>query len=380
MEHKYDVVIVGAGPAGCMAALTLRGKGLKIALIDKAKFPREKICGESLHLKGISALRSLGPEFAQEFADFPHKRHIKHSTISYKDKQLKFDWVNESYTVRRLHFDQFMLDLVRKYTKTDIIESCLIDSVDQKQDMNRVKIKGSTDMYICPVVIGADGANSVVAKTLAKKTLDRDHYFGAVRAYYSNVKGAHGDAHQVFFNTKFGFNYLWIFPIDDMIANVGFGMLSSTISKNKINLKDTFYKFIEETPALKDLFKDAEPLSDLEGFGVPLGSKIGVLSGERFLLCGDAGSLSNPVSGTGMGNAMVSGKLAGEQALQCLYKNKFDAKFMKAYDAQIDKHIIQYLMKTFKYQQFVSKLPFVMQLVFGLGQNNVVKRYIQRVV
>jgi flavin-dependent dehydrogenase len=105
-----------------------------------------------------------------------------------------------------------------------------------------------------------------------------------------------------------------------------------------------------------------------------------VLSGERFLLCGDAGSLSNPVSGTGMGNAMVSGKLAGEQALQCLYKNKFDAKFMRAYDAQIDKHIIQYLMKTFKYQRFVSKLPFVMQLVFGLGQNNAVKRYIQRVV
>ncbi|NCX96227.1 MAG: FAD-dependent oxidoreductase [Chitinophagia bacterium] len=59
---KYDVVIVGAGPAGCMAALALRNSNLKVALVDKAIFPRDKVCGESLHLKGINALRNFGQE------------------------------------------------------------------------------------------------------------------------------------------------------------------------------------------------------------------------------------------------------------------------------------------------------------------------------
>ncbi|NCX96881.1 MAG: NAD(P)/FAD-dependent oxidoreductase [Chitinophagia bacterium] len=280
-----------------------------------------------------------------------------------------------------MSFDSFLLSLVRQHSPTEVITGLPVDAIDYTPT-GTLLINGNNpnDALEAQAVIGADGANSVVARKLAAKKLEREHFFSAVRAYYTGVKNTQGNEHQVFFNSQFNFNYLWIFPIDGNIANVGFGMLASEAAKNKVNLKDTFYNFIEATPRLKHLFMDARQVSPLEGFGVPLGSKMGSLSGNNYLLAGEAGSLSNPVSGTGMGNAMLSGKLAGEQLIQCFAKNTFNAAFMQQYDAKIQQYIINDLMKTYRYQRTVASLPYTMDIVFGLGQVGFIKRYIQRVV
>jgi flavin-dependent dehydrogenase len=127
-------------------------------------------------------------------------------------------------------------------------------------------------------------------------------------------------------------------------ANVGIGMVKSAISKNKINLKKTFNDLIATHPALKDRFKNAEQLTPLEGFGLPLGSKKRKLFGDNYMLIGDAAHLIDPLTGEGIGNAMYSGWLAAEQAKICITKKDFSEKELINFDKRISRTMRKELM------------------------------------
>ncbi len=378
--QDFDVIIIGAGPGGCSSALALKGLGLKVALIDKSEFPRDKVCGELMHRKAVETLNSIIPEFEQEFKKFPKTLVLKHTNVHFKGKVLAFDWQNESYTCPRLYLDNFLLETVRQQTSTAIFTGHQPNQITRDEQGITVSIKNSNKVFKGKVLIGADGAHSIVAKQFADKTLDRKHYLGAVRAYYTNITDLKPDTSEVFFNTKFQLNYVWVFPVEGNKANVGFGMLSSDISEKKINLKETFYEYFKHSPELAERFKNAEPVSTLEGFGVPLGSSIGTTSGDRFMLIGDAASLSNPLSGTGIGNAVLSGKLAAEQIIKCFEANDFSANFMKQYDLVLKKAIVDNLMSSYRTQRLLGKMPFMLDVVFGLGRFEKIKKYIQSMV
>ena len=378
--NNYDVLIIGAGPGGCSCAIALKDAGLKVALIDKARFPRDKVCGELMHRKAVETLENLLPGFEQAYKKFPKTLVLKHTHINYKGKVIRFDWKNESYTCPRTDLDNFLLEQVRQHTDTTIFTATLTDKITVNEHHVTVTIKDSPTIFRAKILIGADGANSVVAKQLAEKKIDRKHYLGAVRAYYSNVKDTSPLVSEVFFSPKFGLNYLWVFPVEGGLVNVGFGLLSQNIADNKINLKDAFHNYINESAILRAKFKDAVQESPLEGFGVPLGSNIGVLSGTRFMLTGDAASLSNPLSGTGIGNAVLSGKLAADQIIACFKANDFSNQYMQQYNAALQTAIINDLIKSYKVQRILSRLPFILDIVFWLGKYEKVKKYIQSMV
>ena len=112
-------------------------------------------------------------------------------------------------------------------------------------------------------------------------------------------------------------------------------MLSSTVSKKKVNLKETMTNLIKTHPHLVERFKDARPLETIKGYGLPLGSKKRNLSGERFLLLGDAAALIDPFSGEGIANAIRSGRVAADHVVKCFEQNSYSASFNKAYDKEI---------------------------------------------
>lgn len=373
-------MIIGAGPGGCSAALALRDAGLNVAIIDKSDFPRDKVCGELMHRKAVETLTSILPGFEKEFKQFDKTLVLKRTKVHYKGKTLTFDWVNESYTCPRFDLDNFMLAEVKHRTKTSVFTSTVPDKITITPDGVTVTIKNSEDVFTGKLIIGADGANSTVAKQLTTKVIKRDHYLGAVRAYYRNVKDTDELTSEVFFSPKYGLNYLWVFPVKGGVCNVGFGLLSSHISENKINLKEAFYDYFKQDAELVEKFAEAEQVTPLEGFGVPLGSSIGTVSGERFILIGDAASLSNPLSGTGMGNAVLSGKIAADQVIRCAQQNDYSEAFMTHYNNDLQKAIVDGLLSSYKAQRTLSKLPFLMDLVFLLGKNKRIKKYIQSIV
>lgn len=155
-------------------------------------------------------------------------------------------------------------------------------------------------------------------------------------------------------------------------------MLSSTIAKKKINLRHTFYDFIQQSPVLSSKFKGALQIGELEGFGLPLGSRRVKISGDHFMLTGDAASLIDPITGDGIGNAMLSGKLAAEQVMKSFNTEDFSASQLVEYDKQLFKHIGSEFKVRYKAQRLISNMPFVLDLLFLATKNRSLKKLIQK--
>lgn len=374
------MVIVGAGPAGCACALALRNSGLKVAILDKQNFPRDKVCGDAIPGRAVKTLKQISPEFAEAFKNFPKKYLTKKTSVSYKGRVMNFYWKNEAYTCARMDFDNFLFSMVKQNTGFDVYTNTHIDEVEANKNSITITEKNKTITFNAKMLIGADGAHSIPAKQLANRSMDRDHHVGSVRAYYSNISDTDSNTTEIYFDKKFMLSYLWVFPLPGNTANVGFGMLSSEIVKRKINLKKTFYQFIEETPGLTERFKNARQTGDLEGFGLPLGSRTVTVSGNNFLLAGDAASLIDPVSGDGIGNAMLSGKLAAEQVIKSFKANDFSAAFMQQYDKSLAGMLGKELKWRFKVQRIFSQIPFLLDLIFWVGQNKTVQRIMNKVL
>ncbi len=373
---QYDIVIVGGGPAGSACALALANSGLKTALIDKASFPRDKVCGDAIPGRAIRVLNNINASYGAAFKQFPKKFETKRTTVFYKGQQVTFDWVLEAYTCARMEFDNFLHALVAKNTATDIYTNISPDKVVNID--NKVRLSANDKIFEAKMIIGADGAHSVAAKQLTKNIVDRNHYVGSVRAYYSNVPMESDNTIEVYFDKQFLPSYLWVFPLPHNRANVGFGMLSSEVSKRKINLKKTFYEFIEQNSVLKNKFKNATQVGELEGFGLPLGSKIQTISGNNFMLVGDAASLIDPISGDGIGNAMLSGRFAGEQAVKCFAQNNFSATFMKGYDDALTGALGKELRIRYRMQRTISQMPFLLDGLFLAAKSKLLKKIIQK--
>jgi len=120
-----------------------------------------------------------------------------------------------------------------------------------------------------------------------------------------------------------------------------------------MDLRASLQRAVAEIPYISDRFKHAERIGNIQGFDLPLGSRKVPMSGDRFMLCGDAASLIDPLSGEGIGQAIVSGRYAGWHAKKCFEENNFSAAFMKQYDEQVylkfwsrhrKNHFIQQLM------------------------------------
>ncbi len=338
--NKFDVVIVGAGPAGCSAAIRLADSGLKIALLDKASFPRDKTCGDALSVDVVNQLAMLSEDLAKDFEKLAEKMPSYGVQIfSPNHKHVDIPFIHNGkkscgFICERMNFDNFLFKHVKQYSNISIYEDCTVTSVENNS--SNVLIKTNKENFSAEIIIACDGAHSIVAKNLSDINVEKKHYSAGLRVYYEGVKSFHEENFiELHFFKDILPGYLWIFPLPDNKANVGIGMLSSAVSKKKVNLKTTLQDLIKTHPNLIERFKDARPLETIKGYGLPLGSKKRNISGERFLLTGDAAALIDPFSGEGIANAIRSGRVAAEHVMNCFKENNFSAAYNKAYDKEI---------------------------------------------
>ncbi len=339
--RKFDVVIVGAGPAGCAAAYMLSGKGLRIALLEKDIFPRDKICGDAFGADVTKQFHLLDEELTKKLEQFTHKvpsNGVRFFTPNNKSLDIKFtvpkDKFGGGFVAKRLDFDNFFFSETIKLPDVEIFQNQQVLEVVTSHD--KILLKTATLSFEAKIALGGDGAQSILNKRLTKNKVEKNHYCAGLRQYYSNVKGFHPENHiELHFYKDILPGYLWVFPLPDNKANVGIGMLSSAISKKKINLKEQLEKIIKNHPNLKERFKDAIPLETIQGYGLPLGSKKRSISGTRFLLLGDAAALIDPFTGEGIANAIRSGRIASAHVLNAIKQNRFDADFNLKYDKEI---------------------------------------------
>ncbi|GEO02636.1 geranylgeranyl hydrogenase BchP [Adhaeribacter aerolatus] len=379
--QKFDVLIVGAGPAGAACAIKLANTGLAVALLDKATFPRDKTCGDALSVDVVNQLAMLSDKLATEFSALAAKvpsYGVKIFAPNHQHVDIPFFHKNQKscgYICQRLDFDNLLFQHLKEYKNIQVIENCTVEQVLPQAD--GLLAKTNRGEFTANIIVGADGAHSVVAKHLGPIKVEKDHYSAGLRVYYEGVTSFHDDNYiELHFFKDILPGYLWVFPLPDNKANVGIGVLSEVVSEKKLNLKEVLQKLLQTTPNLQERFKDARPLETVKGYGLPLGSKPRNISGERFLLTGDAASLIDPFSGEGIGNAIRSGRVAAEHILNCFEHQNFSAEFNRAYDKEIYRRMWKELKVSHSLQK-LCRYPWLFNFVVKKGnQSKYLKQFL----
>ena len=375
-QDPFDIVIIGAGPGGAAAALALRHGGLRCLLIDKATFPRDKVCGDAIPGRAIKELGRLDPAFAEGFADYPRAMRTARTAVYINGRPpFEFSWVNTAYTCKRLDFDARLLDLVRRHTDTEIREGAAVTHLEAVAGGVRIQLDNQDAPLTARLVIGADGAHSVVGKWLTDNRIDRAHYGAAVRTYYRGVSGVQAERAEIHCLPEFLPGYFWIFPLPGGEVNVGYGAHSAGIAKQRGSLKQVVTDFIAASPSLSERFAGSERIGPLIGFGLPFGSRRVRVAGDRFMLIGDAAALVDPASGDGIGNAMLSGRLAAEQAIACARRGDFSASATAPYARALYASLWPELRQHALGERIARHLPFLLDWGAAAMQTRPVRRF-----
>ncbi|QNH63188.1 geranylgeranyl reductase family protein [Hymenobacter sediminicola] len=383
--HHYDVLIAGAGPAGTACALALSSSGLRVALLDKASFPRDKICGDAIPSPTLKHLARLDPAYATELQELlaPHRADTAFSRmLAPNGRALRIQWHNPAFNSPRLHFDDALLILVRRHTATKVLEKYTIRQVEADADGVTVwPTDPAQEPLRAALVIGCDGANSVVYRQLAPSArLNRAYHCAAVRAYYQGVADAPENTSDFYFLREFQAGYCWVFPVGNGVYNVGFGALSEEITARRLDLKDVLQDLLAEHPHLAPRFATATQLTPVTGFGLPLGGSARPVHGARWLLCGDAAALIDPLQGHGIDKAVHSGILAAQQAQRSFQAGRFDAECLAEYAREVERHIGRELARRYRIMRFLAGKPWLVNLAVGAATWPWLRRRLVRAV
>lgn len=375
---KSVITIIGAGPGGSTTALFLAKAGIPCLLIDKSLFPRDKICGDALSAKCVDTLRKLDENLLKEF-DAQKQVQVGSYGVNFvapNQQVLKLSFglnTSESKTVagyisKRIHFDQFLIEQVKKNALITFIENCELQSFEKVE--NGWTLKTSIGNIETQLVIDSSGAHSQFARHHAGIQKEDKHYSAGLRAYYKNVKNLDKENYiELHFLKEFLPGYFWIFPLPNGEANVGVGIRSDVVSKKKINLKKEMLHIIEQHPSIKSRFEGAEIIDGIKGFGLPLGSKQRPISGDGYMLVGDAASLIDPFTGEGISNAMISGMKAAETVVATYSEKKFDAVHLSSYDQSVYRRLGSELKLSTRLLSLV-KYPWLFNFIVKKANSN----------
>ncbi|PXF58387.1 MAG: hypothetical protein C4B58_06680 [Deltaproteobacteria bacterium] len=333
MEHVFDVIIVGAGPGGSSMAAFLSRSGVSTLLLDKACFPRDKVCGDGLTPKAIYWLDFLGcvnevlnqsNSYCTQGDIFVNGEHV----LTGKFPQ------NTSYPGFSVFLERRKLDhiLVRNAISSGALfrPGSRVKKLQWAHNGILVEVE-SDNTHVCykgKLVIGADGANSIVSRAIGNKILNGTTAV-SVRGYYKGVDVDRSQI-QLYFNERFFPGYGWVFVDNDGKANIGIGYAFDKNFPVKKKLRKVFHDFVSRD--LKKILKHAEAI------GIPKAGwtsfyKPRSMVASRVMLIGDAANLADPVNGGGIHSAIESAHLAAQVAMQAIAFGDFSSGFLCRYES-----------------------------------------------
>lgn len=334
MSYEYDIIIIGGGPAGSTMALSAARHNLKVLLVDKTHFPRDKVCGDVLPPESISLLHTfnLFDTFIQE----PHC-HTQGMLLFSETETLETS--HAYYVSRRTIFDTMLVEAAK--AQVDTREGWNVDDL-LVQDDQVYGIRGKADNgepFTCTakVVAGADGYGSIVSRKRGIYKRDWRHWAAGCRAYYRNVDGCSNKLEFHFFRTYMP-GYLWIFPVDATTVNVGVLVFGRALKEKDLRMRD-LHAHLRQSPRLQARFAQAEQLGDIRAWNQAVATTRRPMHGNGFILAGDAAGLTDPLWGYGIGAAMVSGNIAGEVLASVCRGNSYQAHHLQRYSDRVWEHL-----------------------------------------
>ncbi|MGN9774304.1 geranylgeranyl reductase family protein [Micromonospora sp. H33] len=293
VDDEFDVVVVGAGPAGSAAALAARRAGARVLLVDKSDFPRDKPCGDGIAAHALNVLDELGvPDAVAGFAPLPALR-----LVGPGGGAVARALPRPAYTVPRTVFDARLV--AAAVAAGARLCRHAVRRVEVRAD--RVVLDGQ---IAGRAVVGADGAGSVVRRALGHRPNPDRHLALALRGYAPALPGP--PEQLIVTSAPRWPAYAWSFPIGDGRANVGYGEVLRGEPLTRAHLVDRLGALLPDT--------DTAAVTDLRAHHLPLSTRRPAPGRGRVVLAGDALSLINPFTGEGIFYALLSGALAGAAA------------------------------------------------------------------
>jgi geranylgeranyl reductase family protein len=317
--EEADVIVVGAGPAGSTTAFYLAQAGLDVLLLEKSRFPREKVCGDGLTPRAVKALAGMGIDIS-ESSGWLRNKGLR---VIGAGHRMELSWPElSSYPdyglVRpRTDFDE---TLARRAVQAGarLLEDTTVTApvIDDRTD--RIKgVKTSTERtYAARAIIAADGNSSRLSVALGLRKRDDRPLGVAVRTYYKTPR--HDDDYLESWldlwdgpagrGGRLLPGYGWIFGMGDGTSNVGLGLLNTSHAFGNTDYRDMLQKWLAGMPAEWG-FTEPNRTEPIRGAALPMGFNRTPHYYRGLLLAGDAGGMVNPFNGEGIAYAMESGEI-----------------------------------------------------------------------
>ncbi|HWU12083.1 MAG TPA: geranylgeranyl reductase family protein [Streptomyces sp.] len=329
-DHRAQVIVVGAGPAGSAAALHLARAGVDVLLLEKGTFPRDKVCGDGLTPRGVQQLVRMGVDI-----DAPGWMRTKGMRCVCEGRQVHIDWPGSGshpdfgLTRSRHDFD----DILVRHAVAAGARLCLETKATGPLTDRAGRIVGVSTVvgaekqpknYHAPVVIAADGAS---ARTALAMGLERDRskpMATAARRYYRSEVRTSDPYLELWADllcSRTGRDlpgYGWIFPLGDGRVNVGLGALPHR-GRGAVDLRATMDQWLTRMPPHWEL-REENAVSPLRSAALPMGLNRRPQYRRGLLLVGDSGGMVSPWSGEGIAQAMEAGQIAAETVALALHR------------------------------------------------------------
>lgn len=306
----YDVAVIGAGPAGSAAAYFLARGGLRVALLDKFDFPRDKTCGDGLTPRALEALSALGVlPTIEKSAYWCNALTVRNSDEVMFRVELSRprEPSRRILILPRLNLDELLLQHAIQ-AGAQFIPDTKVENIFQENGRVRLAVEGGQSLD-CAFAIIATGANiGLLRKTGLLKGPPSPNL--AARAYFENVEGL-DDTIMLFFDGVQRPGYGWVFPTGPNTANVGCGVFFDSGTPQTTHLRH----LIQSHPHLRRILRNARQVGPIKGHPLRTDFSRALSGNGRILVAGEAVGLVHPITGEGIDYALESGRFAAEAIL-----------------------------------------------------------------
>lgn len=335
MAEAIDVLVIGAGPAGCAAGITAARAGARVLVLDRASFPRPKTCGDAVSNRGARVIDELG-QTHDAITSIPHAIVHAAAAILPDGTRVGRSFGHEpGYIVPRLHLD----DLLRRMLERSGAE------LRQGVKVRRLLVEGGQIVgaasddheWRAPITIAADGPGSLAWAALGLNYQRGRQLAVACTAYCEGVEfGDDAGVSEHYFEIDLPCGYGWAFPPVDGLANIGVYQRADHFERGGHKLPKLLDHFIARHP---ERFAAARIDGKVRVWSLPLAVTPKPPAGPGVLACGDAGRFIDPLSGEGIWQALHTGRLAGQHAVAAL-SHGLDARAVRAYQRACERAII----------------------------------------
>lgn len=311
-SHDVDVVVIGAGPAGTAAAITLARAGRSVRVVDKATFPRDKICGDGLTTGALRLLEDLGLD-PSAVASWQPVDDVVVTSPSGREVTFPLPGGGGSYAAvaRRAELDAALVELARS-AGAEVIEGHGCVGAREDDDAVVIDVDGLGPIR-ARYAVGADGMWSPVRKFLGAAVPGYLGEWHAFRQYFTNVGPRAARELFVWFEPDLLPGYAWSFPLPGGGANVGFGIQRDGGKVARVQEMKQIWPELLERPHIKAILgPHATPESPHRAWPIPARVDKVTLTTRRMLFVGDAAAATDAMTGEGIGQALLTGVLAAE--------------------------------------------------------------------